>query len=567
VSETLTPEPAAAPAGDAIAVTGRAVAAPSRAVPRVRPRVRADVRVVPWRAVPVALAAAGAAAFALLGLHPVDLAAGTFRADLFSSQGFTVWNGQWYGGHHTPGYSILFPPLAALVGPAVLGAVAALVSAALFDALAARHFGPAARAGAAWFGIGVGVLLFTGRMPFALGVAIGLGALLALQRRRPAASVVLAALCTLASPVAGLFVAIAAAAHALTARAAAGAAVAAGALVPPLALALAFPHPGRQMFFATELAWLLFAAAAVWALVPARERALRAGALLYASAGIAAYVVPTPIGNNVTRLGPLVAGPLIVCALAAARERPRRATLAAAAVCLPLLAYSAAWPAYRDAAKVSGDPAAQRSYYTPLDEYLARAGGPPGRVEIPFTRAHWESAAVAARFPLARGWERQLEIERYPIFYGAAPLNAASYGRWLIANGVRWVAVPDAKLDFSGLPERQLIDRGLPYLKLRWRSAHWRVYEHTGPSALAVPDGRARMALTRLDAGGFALRVDRPGSALVRVRWTPYWRAAGACVEPARGGWTRVTATRPGTVDVRPSFSMDRVVSRGRRCS
>jgi hypothetical protein len=129
------------------------------------------------------------------------------------------------------------------------------------------------------------------------------------------------------------------------------------------------------------------------------------------------------------------------------------------------------------------------------------------------------------------------------------------------------VAVPDAKLDFSGLPERELIDRGLPYLKLRWRSAHWRVYEHTGASSLAVPDGRARMALTRLDAGGFALRVDRPGSALVRVRWTPYWRASGACVEPARGGWTRVTATRPGTVDVRPSFSIDRVISRGRRCS
>jgi hypothetical protein len=239
----------------------------------------------------------------------------------------------------------------------------------------------------------------------------------------------------------------------------------------------------------------------------------------------------------------------------------------AAAACLPLLAYSHAWPTYLDAAKVAHDPAAQASYYAPLDAFLARAGGPPGRVEIPFTRAHWESAAVATRFPLARGWERQLEIERYPIFYGRAPLTAASYGRWLTANGVRWVAVPDAKLDFSGLPERELIDRGLPYLTPRWRSAHWRVYEVDGAGALAVPDGRARIALTRLDAGGFALRVDRPGSALVRVRWTPYWRAPGACVQPAAGGWTRVTARRPGTFEVRTRFSLDRVVSRGRRCS
>ena len=33
----------------------------------------------------------------------VDLAAHTFRAELFGEEGFTIWNGQWYGGHHTPG--------------------------------------------------------------------------------------------------------------------------------------------------------------------------------------------------------------------------------------------------------------------------------------------------------------------------------------------------------------------------------------------------------------------------------------------------------------------------------
>ena len=126
---------------------------------------------------------------------------------------------QWYGGHHTALYSLLFPPLAALLGPAVVGAMAAVASAALFEALAQRHFGRAARYGAALFGLGTGTLLFTGRMPFALGVAIGLGALLALQRSADGGRGGLAALCSLASPVAGLFVAIAAAAHALDARA------------------------------------------------------------------------------------------------------------------------------------------------------------------------------------------------------------------------------------------------------------------------------------------------------------------------------------------------------------
>ena len=68
----------------------------------------------------------------------VDLAAHTFRADLFGEEGFTIWNGQWYGGHHTPAYSVLSPPLAWLLGPPLALALAAMASAALFPPLAAR---------------------------------------------------------------------------------------------------------------------------------------------------------------------------------------------------------------------------------------------------------------------------------------------------------------------------------------------------------------------------------------------------------------------------------------------
>jgi hypothetical protein len=66
---------------------------------------------------------------------------------------------------------------------------------------------------------------------------------------------------------------------------------------------------------------------------------------------------------------------------------------------------------------------------------------------------------------------------------------------------------------------------------------------------------------------GMTLAVERPGSALVRVRWTPYWRAPGACVAPAPGGWTRVTAVRTGELSMSARFSLERVVRRGRRCA
>jgi hypothetical protein len=128
---------------------------------------------------------------------------------------------------------------------------------------------------------------------------------------------------------------------------------------------------------------------------------------------------------------------------------------------------------------------------------------------------------------------------------------------------VRWVAVPDAALDFSANEERRLIDGGLPYLKLRARLDHWRIYEHSG--TLAEP--RHVAAVTQLEPAGFTLRAHRPGAALVRVRWTPYWQAPGACVERAPGGWTRVTTRARGTVRVTARFSLGRVVHRGRRCS
>jgi hypothetical protein len=56
-----------------------------------------------------------------------------------------------------------------------------------------------------------------------------------------------------------------------------------------------------------------------------------------------------------------------------------------------------------------------------------------------------------------------------------------------------------------------------------------------------------------------------PGTALVRVRWSPYWRVEGGCVERA-GDWTRVTAARTGRLRMSMSFDLSRILLRGRRC-
>src|SRR6478609_3654294 len=76
-----------------------------------------------------------------------DMAAHDYRTWLFQHAGLTVWNAQWYGGHHVLGYSLLFAPLAALLAlcavwaSPVAGAylVLAVVAAAIADGAEARR--------------------------------------------------------------------------------------------------------------------------------------------------------------------------------------------------------------------------------------------------------------------------------------------------------------------------------------------------------------------------------------------------------------------------------------------
>jgi hypothetical protein len=200
-------------------------------------RARRPAAVSAWTLAPTAVALAFGLAFLLLEPRPGDLAVHVFRAELFGREGFTIWNGYWYGGHHTLAYSVLSPPLAWLVGPRLLLVASCVACAALFEQLARTHFGAErARFGALWLGLGTVTLLATSRLPFALGTAFGLAAALCLQRGRPRLAFVFALLSPLASPVAGLFTAMGGFAYAWGSRggARAGIAVAAAAFLPPV---------------------------------------------------------------------------------------------------------------------------------------------------------------------------------------------------------------------------------------------------------------------------------------------------------------------------------------------
>ncbi len=515
------------------------------------------------RLAPTLVAAALAAVYVIVSPPSLDLAAHLLRAKLFASEGFGVWNNWWYAGHDVPGYSVLFPPVAAATSPQSAAALAATGTAALFEALAHRRFGRDAWLGALVFGAATASNLFTGRLPFAFGALPAMGAVLALDRGRTWIASGLAVLAALSSPVAALFAAVAAAAHALGSyvperrvrRAIPGIAVAIAALAPVGLLAVAFPEGGIEPFALSTLWPIPLIAIGVLLALGPDAWTLRAGVVLYTLGTVAAYLVSTPVGGNAARLGTFVAAPLAALLL-----WPRRIAVLAV-VALPLL-YLEWHDPVRDLATAAGDPSGGKGYYQPLLDFLARQPGPPFRVEIPFTQFHGEAYAVAPRFPLARGWERQLDIRYNHLFYGGA-LTPATYDAWLHRLAVRFVAVSDAPLDYSARGEQTLIDRGLPYLSLVLRTRHWRVYAVRDPTPIA----QGVATLSAIDANSLTLRASRPGAAVIRVRFTPYWALAqgSGCVAPD-GEFTKLTLRRAGPVRLVIRFSLSRVGARSPRC-
>ncbi|HEX8086197.1 MAG TPA: hypothetical protein VF529_18030 [Solirubrobacteraceae bacterium] len=510
---------------------------------------------------PTAVSALLALLWLLFAPPTPDLAAQVYRTGLFEHHGFTLFNAQWFAGHHTPGYSLVFPPLAALLGPRVVGAIAAVISAAVFAKLARRHFGDRARVGTYWFAAATATDLLIGRLTFALGVTFALAALLAWQRDRVGLAAALAVATTLTSPIAGLFLAMGGLAHAVARRERPGLIVAAAAFAPALLLALAFPEGGSQPFGFWAFVCVLAAALMVLRLLPAEERTLRTAALLYALGTAAAFAVATPMGSNATRLAAMFAGPVMACALVG--QRGRKIVVAAA---VPLLVYQW-WGPIREAEKGAGDPSSELAFYEPLLSFLEGRADASTRVEIPFTRMHWESVHVARRYQLARGWEAQLDGKYNPLFRQGRRLTSERYGHWLNENGVRYVAIPDVPLDPAAKQERRLIDRGLPFLRLVHSDRHWRIYEVRHARGLTRTGSGAD--IRRIGPTSFTLQASRKGAVLVRVRWTPYWQVTrgDACVEKATDGWTLVRARRPGAIRVAARFDPVRIVDHGPACS
>ena len=339
----------------------------------------------------------------LLWSPPVgDLAAQVFRTELFQQAGLAIWNGSWYGGHYTLTYSVLFPPLAALLGPQVVGGLAVVSSSYLFDRLVRDRWGAEARWATLWFAAGVVTLLADGQLTFALGVAFGLASLRALQIGRGALAVAAAAACALASPVAAAFLAGVVARRLRSSGDSAPAA-------PPLAVAAcaARPRPSSPTSPSPSRASSPSSSPPTRDPALVRRRPVRhprpaargapaapghCSATLLAATLI--WLVPNAMGGNAVRLGALFGGPVLAAVVLARAAAGRRLVPGAARWSGGL--YWQLTASVTQIARSVGDPSTSAAYFEPR----GRAGCAPTaasgmRIEVPPTANHWESAYLA----------------------------------------------------------------------------------------------------------------------------------------------------------------------------
>jgi hypothetical protein len=507
---------------------------------------------------PGLVAAALGVAYLIAQPDSADHAAQFFRSEFFDDQGLAAWDNFWFGGHHMPGYGFLLPALSSLIGARLVGVLAAIAAALLFSAIAYDRFGDRARMGVIWFATATSISLFTGRLTFALGVAVALGAVRAAQCGHRLLAVFFAGLTPLASPVAALFLACGVVAYAIAERSRRGLELAIATLGVAVLMNSAFPEGGTEPFTFSSYQPAILVAVAVFIALPRHERLLRYGVAAYALALTAAFLIQTPMGGNATRLGALLLGP----ALAFGLWRRQRFALI---LLVPVVVYWQWSPVVRDLEQVSAQPSVKPGFYAPLIDFLR---GQPRhdsyRVEVLPEAHHWESAYVPRGIYIARGWERQLDRKLNPLFYQSAPLTGPQYRSWLDDLGVGYVAVPHAPLDYAAQPEMKMLKRGPPrYLERVYHSSDWTVYKVRKPSPLAI-GGK----LVKLRPQGFVVDASAPGTVLVRVNWTPYWsiEQGSGCVLQAPGGYTMLDVQTPGRFRVGIDFSPVRAISSGPRC-
>ncbi|MGV9986461.1 MFS transporter [Streptomyces olivaceus] len=455
-----------------------------------------------------------------------DLAAQDAWSEFVGRHPDSAYNLAWYGGMHPVSYSVVSPYLMSVLGVRTTMMIAGTLSAGLLTMLLIRSRAVRNPLWASLAGLfGLLCNAASGRVTFALGMVFGLGAVAAVfcwphrwryeRWAKGLCAAPLAALSTMSSPVAGLFVGLVAVAMFLQKRRPGAWSLG---LAPAAVVALSawlFPFSGTQPMSIGSAALPVVYSALVYAFVPRAWTTVRITSAVYGLSVLLVWLISSQIGSNITRLAMLFAGVALVAALPFTVRKSRKWY----ALVVSIVGF-VGWIGAASANDiVHTTPAASWAReLAPLVNELQQVGAERGRVEVVPARSHREASALSPYVNLARGWNRQADMERNPLFYDDT-LNSANYHEWLRRWAVHFVVLPKDEPDGDGGErERELVQRGLPFLKQIWGDDNWQLFRVTNPTPLAEPDAEVR----RAEQGEWTIDVKEPGRILVRVPYSPW---------------------------------------------
>jgi len=497
-----------------------------------------------------ALTAAFAALVLAIGPAPGDAPVHLYRTFLVRD-GALIWDNFWYAGTYPlASYSLLYYLPAALVGNLPLVFAAAVASTVLFASLALREWGRDALWPSRVFGVLAAAPMFTGLYAYSLGFTAMLATLKLLQLRRPRLAALLAALTVGFSPLAFAFLCLVVGSYAVSQRRIArrhlwfGAGLGLAAGIEVLALVL-FPGASTGVY---PFHWIDFAGVLLVTFlgVLVARKARGAGPLvafyaLWGLGSVVVYVVPSPLGDNWTRLSAFVF-PVMLLTASLAGFRPRRLVVLALTVAFTynLVPYALLVPSRLD------NRTQEASFWRPAIGFLRTHEQPGYRVEVVPTAEHWEAYWIPrSGFPLARGWYRQLDVADNPGLY-EKHLDAVAYRKWLHSNAVRYVLLSTTSpLDWDGGPQEAHVLRSAGSgLNLVFRSQNWAIYEL--PHATPLLTGPDDPVVTSFGHTVIRGRVFAAGRYLLRAHYNPYWRLQGSgCAAPGPDKMTILDLRRP----------------------
>ena len=455
-----------------------------------------------------------------------DLAAQDAWAEFVGRHPDSAYNLAWYGGMHPVSYSMVSPYLMSVLGVRTTMMIAGTISAGLLTMILIRS---RSVKNPLWASL-AGVFAFlcnaaSGRVTFGLGTVFALGAVAVVfcwpyrwrykRWAKALCAAPLAALATMSSPVAGLFVGLVAVALFLQRRRPGAWALG---LAPAAVVAVSawlFPFSGTQPMTIGSVILPFASSVLVFALVPKDWVTVRLTSAVYGLSVLAVWLVSSQIGSNITRLAMLFAGVALAAALPFTVPRSRKWYVAVIA----FLGFTG-WIGFKAVDDVvrTTPTASWARELAPLVSELQDVGAEKGRVEVVPARSHREASALAPYVNLARGWNRQADMERNPLFYDDT-LNSANYHEWLQRWAVHFVVLPkDAPDGDGGERERELVQRGMPYLKQIWGDANWQLFRVTDPAPLAEPNA----SVDRAEQGEMTMEVKKAGRVLIRIPYSPW---------------------------------------------